>query len=144
MIGEGWTIEQVEEFANDYGLTMNIKDIKNNKIADYSSYLDEVVVAQNRTGKIASGVAFSVTIDVDLSSYNLVINYIDRKTSESLADTKTEKKKDGDSGMISCPGFKGYAAENSNISYEISGKDVTVNCYYSKVVDENISVDENL
>ena len=31
MISEGWTIAKAEEFANDYGLVMNVKD-KNGKI----------------------------------------------------------------------------------------------------------------
>lgn len=138
MIGEGWTIAKVEEFANDYGLTMNIKDKNGNKITDYSNYLDEIVTGQNRTGKIASGVAFAITIDVDLSSYNLIVNYIDKDTNTSLIDTKTEKKKNGETGTVSCPGKVGYVTEKSSIDYVIDGKDVTVNCYYTKdIVDSD-------
>jgi len=137
MIGEQWTIEQVEEFANDYGLIMNIKDKKGNLITDYSNYLNEVVIGQNRTGRIASGVAFAVTINVDLSSYNLIINYIDKDTTRSVYDTKTEKKKDGEKGTVTCPGKAGYVAEKSSVSYEIVGEDTTVSCYYTKKVVED-------
>ena len=42
MIGEGWTIAKAEEFANDYGLVMNVKDKNGNNITDYSNYLNEV------------------------------------------------------------------------------------------------------
>ena len=132
MIGEGWTIAKVEEFANDYGLTMNIKDKNGNVISDYSTYLDEVVIEQNRTGRIASGVAFAVKIDVDLSSYNLIINYIDKDTNRSIIDSKTEKKNNGTTGTVTCPGKAGYVAERSSIGYEIKSADVTVNCYYTK------------
>ena len=146
MIGEAWTIAKVEEFANKYGLTMNIKDSKGNVISDYSNYLNEVVTGQNRTGKIASGVAFAVTINVDLSTYNLVINYMDKDTSGSIYDTKTEKKKDKEKGTVTCPGKAGYVAEKSSISYEIKGSDVTINCYYTKEVvqDNNTNTDNNV
>ena len=139
MITEGWTIENVEEFANDYGLTMNIKDSKGNSITDYSNYLNEVVISQNRTGRIASGVAFTVTIDVDLSSYNLIVNYIDKDTTRAIFDTVTTKKKDKEKGTITCPGKAGYVAEKSIISYEINGADATVNCYYIKDIVEDTS-----
>ena len=137
MVSEGWTLAKVEEFATNYGLTLNVKDKKGNTITDYSSYLEKPVSGQNRTGKIASGVAFTVTIDVDMSTYNLTINYYDRKTNESLYDTKTEKKKDGDSGKVTCPGKAGYTNEQSSISYVIEGHDVTVNCYYNSVDNGN-------
>ena len=142
MIGEGWTIAKVEEFANDYGLTMNIKDKNGNAISDYSTYLDEVVIEQNRTGRIASGVAFAVKIDVDLSSYNLFINYIDKDTNMGVENRKTEIKKDGDKGSIECPVIKDYVRERSTINYEIKGTDVTINCYYSKdIVQDDPVVD---
>ena len=124
-------------YASDYGIIMNVKDKKGNAISDYSNYLKEVVISQNRTGKIASGVAFSVTIDVDLSTYDLIVNYIDKNTNEHLIDSKTEKKKDGDEGVVTCPGRAGYKIEQQNISYKIAGAKVTINCYYIKeeVVD---------
>lgn len=134
MTSESWTIAKAEEFATKYGLTMNVKDKKGNTISDYSTYLDKIVSGQNRTGKIASGVAFTVTIDVDMSTYNLIINYIDKDTTRSVYDTKTEKKKDGDSGSITCPGKEGFVAEKSSIDYKIEGKDTTINCYYTKEI----------
>lgn len=139
MASETWTVAKAEEFATDYGLIMNVKDKKGNAISDYSTYLDKTITGQNRTGKIASGVAFTVTIDVDMSTYNLIINYIDKDTTRSVYDTKTEKKKDGESGSITCPGKAGYVAEKSTVSYIIEGKDTTVNCYYTKEVINNDS-----
>lgn len=138
MAGEGWTIADAEEFANDYGLTLNVKDKKGNIISDYSGYLDGIITGQNRTGKIASGVAFTVTIDVDMSTYNLHINYINRDTNESVYDSKTEKKRDGESGIVTCPGKEGYVVEKGSVSYTIDGKDATVNCYYSGNTSDNI------
>ena len=132
MISEGFTIAMVEEFANDYGLTMIVKDKVGNTISDYGSYLNEVVISQNRTGKIASGVAFTVSIDVNTSKYNLIVNYVEKGTGIGVDNPKTIIKKDGDKGTETCPVIKGYVAERSSISYEINGSDVTVNCYYTK------------
>ena len=143
MTEEGWTIEKVEEFAKNYGLTMNVKDKKGNPIADYGAYLNEVVMEQNRTGRIASGVAFTVKINVDLTTYNLIINYIDKDTNSSLFDTKYEKKKDKEKGTISCPRKAGYVAEKSTIEYEIDGKDTSINCYYTKEIIDNSSQEED-
>lgn len=134
---EGWTLAKVEDFATKYGLTLNVKDKKGNVISDYSSYLDEVVTGQNRTGKIASGVAFTVTIDVDMSTYNLIVNYYDQATNQSIWDSKTEKHKDGETGTVTCPGKAGYIAKESTISYKIEGKDITVNCYYTQSVSDD-------
>ena len=132
MISEGFTIAMVEEFANDYGLTMIVKDKVGNTISDYGSYLNEVVISQNRTGKIASGVAFTVSIDVNTSKYNLIVNYVEKGTGIGVDNPKTIVKKDGDKGTETCPVIKGYVAERSSVSYEINGSDVTVNCYYTK------------
>ena len=138
MSDEAWTVSKAEEFANKYGLTMKVKDIKGNVISDYNNYLDALVVSQNRNGKIASGVVFIITVDVDTSTYNLIINYLDKETNESLYDTKTESKKDGSSGTVTCPGKSGYIAENkTGINYTIDGKDLTVNCYYTSDNDDN-------
>lgn len=145
MTSESWTLAMAEEFANDYGLTMNVKDKKGNVITDYSSYLDKTVTGQNRTGRIASGVAFTVTIDVDMSSYNLIINYTEVNTKEVVYDTKTEKKKDGESGTVTCPGKAGYTTKESSIAYVIDGKDTTVNCYYTKdIVEDDTEVVDDL
>ena len=135
MIGEGWTVAKVEEFANDYGLVMNVKDKNGNNITDYSNHLNEVVINQNRTGKIASGVAFAVTIDVDMSTYDLIINYIDKDTGKALENSKTEKKNNGESGTVTCPGKAGYVREKDEVPYKIDGSKVTVNCYYTKEVE---------
>jgi len=144
MVSETWTLAKTEEFANQYGLTMIVKDKKGNTISDYGSYLDKVISGQNRTGKIASGVAFTVTIDVDMSSYNLVINYLDKETNQAIYDTKTEKHKDGESGKVTCPGKAFYTTEKSSISYVIEGKDVTVNCYYTKDIIDNEEEDNTV
>ena len=144
MVEEGWTVSKAEEFANKYGLTMKVKDNKGNTINDYNSYLDALVIAQNRNGRIASGVVFIITVDVDTSVYNLVINYLDKETNESLYDTKTESKKDGSSGSVMCPGKTGYITESKNdINYKIEGKDLTINCYYTKDSTDNENVEDN-
>ena len=142
MVEEEWTIAMVEEFTNKYGLTMKVKDSKGNVVKDYNNYLDNLVTSQNRSGKIASGVVFVVTIGVDDSNYNLVINYLDKNTNESVYDSKNESKKDGDTGSIICPGKTGYVTDTDKaISYKINGGDVTINCYYTK--DEPVKDDEN-
>lgn len=143
MSSEGWTLSKAEEFATKYGLSLNVKDKKGNTISDYSAYLDKVISGQNRTGKIASGVAFTVTIDVDMSSYNLTINYYDKSTNLSVFDTKIEQHKDGDSGAVSCPGKAGYTVEQSSVSYKIEGRDTVVNCYYTKNIVNNGDDDSN-
>ena len=140
MVGEGWTLMKVEEFANKYGLTLVVKDTKGNNISEYANYLDAIVIEQNRKGKIANGVSFSVKINIDMSSYNLVINYVEKATNVTLYDTKTEKKKNGESGNVTCPGKEGYTTEQSVFDYLIEGKDVTINCYYVK--NNNSEVDE--
>ena len=132
MSTEGWTLSKAEEFSNQYGLSLIVKDKKGNTITDYSNYLSKVITGQNRTGKIASGIQFVVTIDVDMSSYNLTINYIDKDTNAAL-DKKVLKKNDGDSGSINCDAVvkSGYALVTKEpISYQINGKDATVTCYY--------------
>ena len=144
VVAEGWTLSKVEEFAKEYGLALSVKDKKGNVISDYSSYLDRAVTAQNRKGNIASGVSFSVTIDVDMTTYNLIINYLDKDNkNKAVGNTKTESHKDGDSGNVSCPGFAGYTTEKASIPFKIEGKDVTINCYYIKESIDTSSDDED-
>ena len=137
---EEWSLSRAEEFASKYGLTLSVKDSKGNSISDYSNYLDKFIVSQNRTGKIASGVTFTVTIDVDTTTYNLIINYIDKDNPTKGVgnlSTKTETYKNGYSDSVSCPIVGGYTAEKTSIPFKIEGKDVTVNCYYIKDKEEN-------
>ncbi len=143
---EGWTLSKAEEFANQYGLSLIVKDKKGNVVSDYSSYLDKAVTGQNRTGKIASGVQFVVTIDVDMTTYNLTINYYLKDSTESVFDSKIEKHKDGESGTVTCPGKAFYDVTTPQVNYQINGKDVVVNCYYTKSDssdDSDISDDLN-
>lgn len=137
MANEGWTVAKAEEFANDYGLVLSVKDKKGNAISDYSSHLSSAVTGQNRTGRIASGIQFTITIGVDMSSYNLVVNYVEKGTDRTLENPTTEKKKDGDSGTITCPRKTGYEREKDSISYRIDGKDTTITCYYIKEESNN-------
>ena len=135
---ENWTLAKTEEFSRQYGLSLVVKDKKGNTISDYSAYLDSVVVSQNRTGKIASGVQFTVTIDIDTTTYNLIINYIDKDNPNKGIDgfsTKTETHPNGYSGNVGCPIIGGYTTEKTSIPYKIDGKDVTINCYYTKEKD---------
>ncbi len=138
MVKDNWALSKVEEFTGQYGLTLSVKDKKGNSISDYSSYLDKVVISQNRTGKIASGVTFTVTIDVDMTKYNLIINYLDKEeTNKSVGNTETKSVSNGDSGEFQCRGFGGYTTATPKVSYKIDGKDVTINCYYTKDKEEN-------
>lgn len=139
MVSEGWTLSKVENFATSYGLTLTVKDSSGKTINDYSQYLNKTITNQNRTGKIATGVSFTVTIDADTRTYNLIINYYLKGTKQSIADSKTETHKNGDSGSVTCPGKAGYITESESVNYSINEKDTTVNCYYTK---ESISTDE--
>ena len=142
MVNDGWTLAKAEEFATKYGLTLNVKDKKDNKISDYSSYLDNAIVGQNRSGKIASGVTFTVNVDIDTTTYNLIINYLDKNNqNKAIGNTKTETHMNGDNGTVTCQGFAGYKAEKASIPYKIEGKDLTVNCYYTKDSDDSTDTD---
>ena len=138
MVEDKWMLSQVEEFATNYGLILSVKDKKGNTIGDYSGYLDKVVISQNRVGKIASGVTFSVTIDLDITSYKLTINYRDKKGA-ALKDSLTKDVANGDSGSVSCGDIKGYKVEKSSIPYTINGADVSVTCTYTKIESEDNS-----
>ena len=139
MKDEGWTLAKAQEFATSYGLTLNVKDSSGKIINDYSQYLDKTISNQDRTGQIASGVSFGVTIDVDTTTYNLTINYYIKGTKQSISDSKTESHKNGDSGNISCPGKGGYITDMDSVSYAINGSDTTVNCYYIEEQKQNTS-----
>lgn len=144
MNGEDYDLAKAEEFARQYGLSLSVKDKKGNTISDYSSYLSSAVVSQNRTGKIASGVTFTVTIDLDTTKYNLIINYLDKEeTNKAVGNTKTETHSNGDGGNIECPGFAGYTTSTPNVSYKIDGGNVTVNCYYIKDSEESTTDSNN-
>lgn len=132
MQSEGWTLAKAESFATSYGLTLIVKDSSGKTLTDYSQYLNKTITSQNRTGKIASGVSFTVTIDADTTTYNLIINYYLKGTKQSIADSKTETHKNGDSGSVSCPGKAGYITETDSVNYSINAKDTTVNCYYTQ------------
>ena len=143
---ENWTLSKVEEFTTKYGLTLKVKDSKGNSIADYSNYLDNIVLKQSRTGKIATGVTFTVTIDVDTTTYTLTINYIDKDNPNKGVgnlSTKTETHPNGYSGSVGCPIIGGYTAEKVSIPYKIDGKDVTVNCYYTKDKEDTSSTNND-
>ena len=56
---------------------------------------------------------------------------IDFKGKKIIIDTKTETKKNGDKGTVTCPGKVGYTLYEDSIEYIIDGKDVIVNCYYT-------------
>ena len=141
MVEEEWILSQVEEFAAKYGLTLIVKDSKGNVITDYSNYLGTLVASQNRKGKIASGVAFTVTIAEDLSSYNLVVNFV-ATSGENLKNTEKTAYKNGYKGTYVCPGIKDYEqiAPTSH-EFTINGKDVIIDCKYEKA--DAVSSDED-
>ena len=141
MVEEEWMLSQVEEFANKYGLTLIVKDSKGNVITDYSNYLGTLVASQNRKGTIASGVAFTVTISEDLSSYNLVVNFV-ATSGINLKNTEKTAYKNGYKGIYVCPGIKDYEQITpTKHEFTIDGKDVIIDCKYEKEI--GISNEEN-
>ena len=133
MIEEEWTLEKVEEFSKDYGLNLIVKDSKGKEISDYSQYLSKTVKKQNRTGKISTGVSFSVSIDADTTTYNLIVNYYIDGTTESIMDSKTTNNiANGTTDKVECPGKAGYTTKTPSIDYKIDGDNAKVNCYYTK------------
>ena len=138
MVKEGWTLSKIEEFAKNYGLTLVVKDSKGKIITDYKQYLSKTITSQNRTGKISTGVSFSVTIEEDTTTYNLIINYIKRGSNTSVKDEEKVKHKSGDSGKYRCPGITGYSPTTEEISYTINDKDISIICYYE---EDNVEYD---
>ena len=136
MKSEGWTLSKVEEFAKTYNLTLIVKDSNNKTITDYTNYLSKTIINQNRTGKISSGVSFTVTIDVDTTTYTLTINYYEEGTTKSIQNSKTEEKANNSNGSVTCPGITDYIKKSETVNYSINGKNTSVNCYYTKANDE--------
>lgn len=140
MVEEEWILSQVEEFANKYGLSLIVKDSKGNIITDYSNYLGTLVASQNRKGKIASGVAFTVTIAEDLSSYNLIVNFV-ATSGENLKNTEKTSYKNGYKGTYLCPGIGNYTQLSpTKHEFTIEGKDIIIECKYEKATS-NSNVD---
>ena len=132
MTKEEWTLAKAESFAKSYGLTLSVKDSAGKTITDYSKYLDKTIASQNRTGKISSGVSFLVTIDVDTTTYNLIVNYYVKETKKSIKDTTKESHSNKDTGVFRCPGISGYTTETDAVNYSINNQDLTINCYYAE------------
>ena len=55
-VSEGWTIEEVSEFADKYNLVLNIK------YKDSTEYPNGTIIEQSRSGKIVEGASLSITI----------------------------------------------------------------------------------
>lgn len=134
---EGWTLSKAETFAKNYGLTLIVNDSSGKTISDYSQYLNKTITSQSRTGKIASGVSFTVTIDADTTTYKLIINYYLKGTKTPVKDSIEETHKNGDSGTITCPGKTGYETISDSVNYSINGSNTTVNCYYTELETNN-------
>ena len=132
MTKEGWTLSKAESFAKDYGLTLVVKDSSGQTLSDYKEYINKTITSQNRTGKIASGVSLTVTIEADTKTYNLIINYKNKETGGTIKDTSRENHKNKDSGSFTCPGITGYKTDTESINYAINDKDLVINCYYIK------------
>ncbi len=142
MVEEGWTVEKVEEFAKDYGLNLTVKDSKGKAIQDYGQFLSKKVTSQNRKGKISTGVSFSVSIEADTTTYNVIVNYYLEGTTESIMNSDNSRKNlaNGSTGKVTCPGKEGYTTKTPSIDYKINESDAVVNCYYTKneeTEDEN-------
>ena len=145
MVEEEWILSQVEEFATKYGLILIVKDSKGNVITDYSNYLGTLVASQNRKGKIASGVAFTVTIAEDLSSYNLIVNFVDTTDGRNPKSTEKTPYKNGHKGTYLCPGIEGHKQlDPTKHEFTIDGKDVIIDCKYEKTTETSVEDDETI
>ena len=55
-VGEGWTVDEIQAFADKYALRMELKYEENDTVAPGT------VIKQSRTGKIVNGATFYITL----------------------------------------------------------------------------------
>lgn len=137
MVEEGWTLTDAEAFATEYGITLKVKDINGKVIQDYEEYLNEVITNQSRPAgdNIISGITLTITINVDSKTYSVTANYYLKGTNSAIEDSQiiAENLKNGEKGNYTCKGISGYTStSNAPTEYTINGKNITINCYYTK------------
>ena len=55
-VAEGWTVDEVEEFAKKYSLKFDIDYVES------TEYPDGTIIKQSRTGKIVNGASLTITV----------------------------------------------------------------------------------
>lgn len=137
MIEEGWTLADAEAFAEQYGITLKVKDTNGKVIQDYEEYLNEIVTNQSRPAgdNIISGITLTITINVDSQTYSVTANYYLKGTNSAIEDSKVvlENLKNGEKISYTCKGISGYTATTTKpVEQTINGKNLEINCYYTK------------
>lgn len=141
MIEEGWTLADAEAFAEEYGITLKVKDINGKVIQDYEEYLEQAITNQSRPAgdNIISGITLTITINVDTKTYTVTANYYLKETTTAIEASQiiSDQLKNGAKGSYACKEINGYTAINTNPNeYVINGKNITINCYYTKNTEE--------
>ena len=142
MVSEGWTLSDAEAFAKQYDITIKVKDTNGKVINDYEEYLSEAITNQSRPAgdNIISGITLTLTINVDTQTYSLTANYYlqkadGTKTTEAIKSSSVikDKLKNGEKVSYACESIGGYSAiSTSSNEYTINGKNLVINCYYTK------------
>lgn len=142
MVSEGWTLSDAEAFAKQYDITIKVKDTNGKVINDYEEYLTETITNQSRPAgdNIISGITLTLTINVDTQTYSLTANYYlqksdGTKTTEAIKNSSVikDKLKNGEKVSYACESIGGYSAiSTSSNEYTINGKNLVINCYYTK------------
>ena len=142
MVSEGWTLSDAEAFAKQYDITIKVKDTNGKVINDYEEYLSETITNQSRPAgdNIISGITLTLTINVDTQTYSLTANYYlqkadGTKTTEAIKNSSVikDKLKNGEKVSYACESIGGYSAiSTSSNEYTINGKNLVINCYYTK------------
>ena len=57
-VAEGWTIEEIQEFANKYNLDLDIIQVPS------TEYPEGTIISQSRTGRIVEGASFNIKVTV--------------------------------------------------------------------------------
>ena len=60
-VGEGWTIDMIQEFAEKYELVLDIK------YTESDEYPVGTVIKQSRTGKIVNGASLTITVTKEVT-----------------------------------------------------------------------------
>jgi len=144
MVEEGWTLADAEAFAEEYGITLKVKDTNDKVIQDYEEYLDKAVTYQSRPAgdNIISGITLTIGIAVDTKTYTVTAYYYLKGSNSAIEDSKIVAKdlKTGEKGSYTCKGISGYTTTTPlPTEYTINGKNIEIKCYYEK----NTTTDTN-
>jgi beta-lactam-binding protein with PASTA domain len=79
-VGEGWSLDQIQEFADKYELVLDIKYTESNE------YPAGTIIKQSRTGKIVNGASLTITVTKEVET---VVD--DTKPEEQEEEETTEE-----------------------------------------------------